>query len=223
MEGFQHYPNLCSLSLVKVEGLDKDQETTRFELGHLGFQILRRRPSRCPHCCHPPINRPRGSVAHMSALRQTNGGTTASSKVGPYNREPFKKHSELSGYLSPWSPAPSLALKMTAARFLILDASINVNLTSHVSVLLRHRTSSLGGTVLRNEHRNILWWSTGGCLLPATTVFNTVPLVLCTTVTIGDANLKYTQNYKKKEIILGVVIDRWTTPARIDGIPSPLL
>jgi hypothetical protein len=58
---------------------------------------------------------------------------------------------------------------------------------------------------------------------PATTVFNTVPLVLCTTVTIGDANLKYTQNNKKKEIILQVVIDRWTTPTGIDGIPSPLL
>ena len=41
--------------------------------------------------------------------------------------------------------------------------------------------------------------------------------------TIGDANLKYTQNYKKKEIILQVVIDRWTTPTKIDGIPSPLL
>lgn len=38
-----------------------------------------------------------------------------------------------------------------------------------------------------------------------------------------DANLKYTQNYKKKEIILRLVIDRWTTPTRIDGIPSPLL
>jgi hypothetical protein len=68
MEGFQQYPNLRSLRLVKLEGLGKDQEvrigafgpsnlaiesikmppllpsfdqqTKRFELGHLGFQIL---------------------------------------------------------------------------------------------------------------------------------------------------------------------------------------
>jgi hypothetical protein len=100
MEGFQQYPNLSSLRLVKLEGLGKDQgvrigasgpsnlaiesikmppllpsfdqQTKRFELGHLGFQILRRRASKCPHCCHPSINRPRGSVAHMSALYEAN-------------------------------------------------------------------------------------------------------------------------------------------------------
>ncbi|KAJ6705374.1 hypothetical protein OIU79_010137 [Salix purpurea] len=37
--------------------------------------------------------------------------------VDPYSGEPLKKLSELSGYLSPSSPAPRQALKMTAVRF----------------------------------------------------------------------------------------------------------
>ncbi|KAL9406649.1 hypothetical protein Peur_003621 [Populus x canadensis] len=126
MEGFQQYPNLSSLRLVKLEGWGKDQEV---RIGAFG-------PSnRATESIKMPPLLP--SFDQQTKRIQTNGGTTASSKVDPYNREPFKKHSELSGYLSPWSPALSLALKMTAVRFLILDASINVNLTSHVSVLLR--------------------------------------------------------------------------------------
>ncbi|KAJ6962161.1 hypothetical protein NC652_000968 [Populus alba x Populus x berolinensis] len=48
-------------------------KTKSFELGHLGFQILRRRASRCPYCCHPPINRPRGSNWGIWAFKSCDG------------------------------------------------------------------------------------------------------------------------------------------------------
>ncbi|KAJ6946007.1 hypothetical protein NC651_000933 [Populus alba x Populus x berolinensis] len=47
MEGFQHYPNLCSLSLVKVEGLDEDQEVRigAFGLSNLATESIKMPPS----------------------------------------------------------------------------------------------------------------------------------------------------------------------------------
>jgi len=70
MEGFQQYPNLRSLGLLNWKVWAK---TKRFELGHLGLQILRSRASKCPHCCHPSINRPRGSNWGIWAFKSCDG------------------------------------------------------------------------------------------------------------------------------------------------------